>query len=347
MRYGLKLIWLAAALQMSLSNAALAKESPASVIRSRISELNARLNETVIGQTRAKTTVMTGALDLLENQVSHRTVRAQAMLLFGPANSGKRLIAETTAAGLGAKLITINMSEFETQSGSALREVIQQAAKTKQLHVIVLNQLEKSGAAAQKTIATVLQDDKVDLSKIMIIGTAGFENNMLTQVSLVASDLQKVLVEGGLNVELLATFSDFVPVSAPTVPEVYEIMKVKVRKMVKQLEDSGYRINVNENLLAQALIKNIYEKMPREAARPQMGFAFPKQKDLSARPDVLIAYSDVKRELDLMRKEILAFAVMKDSNTVVIKVNDKSGSMSISEPRPVPMMCKLLFTSRG
>lgn len=232
-------------------------------------ELEASLNDNIIGQLEAKSEVV-DAVKRLGLSLTKR-VRPTSFLFAGQTGTGKTEVAKLMAKaifGSDNNFININLSEYASSasmtriSGSSAgyigsdskRELPFDTLETNPYQLILLDEFEKAHPDVQQFFMQALEEGEVktnrntmiDFSRTIIVATTNAGVVEMSKKNLgfgssepehTADDVLNML-KGDFAIELLNRFEKIIPFTSINKDEYTQILAVKYNQMIKEAQNS-------------------------------------------------------------------------------------------------------------
>ncbi len=251
------------------------------------------MHQRLIGQDQAVSSVAR-ALRRARQELRDENRPIANFLFLGPTGVGKTETAKTIAAnyfGDEENMLRIDMSEY--QQPESINKLIgspdqpgqlTEALRLKPFSLVLLDELEKAHPDILNVFLQVMDDGRitdgkgrtVDTTNIILIATSNAGTNYIQDQIKDGQDISQIktyFMEGGLKEyfrpEFLNRFDDVVVFKPLTEQEIFEVAKLLLNKLAKQLLDKGITLEATDEAVRE-LAKGGYD--PLYGARPLRRF---------------------------------------------------------------------------
>lgn len=309
------------------------------MIRKNLTQLEAFMNQRLIGLQAAKQKVILAASDYFLNNIERDNTKPKSILLYGNKGTGKTTFVKSFADGLNFGFTRISMGRYQSPSDvEAFKTAVAQAIQSKPFHAILLDEIEKADPRVQQGALEILDAGRfqaqlakthmglgnltdIDASKAIFFAATNAGSSAISDIAGIA-DFEKAAEADGLDRFVLDRFDTYIGIPNPNQHQIHDILVSKWSIVKDVFKKSGREISADPNEIAQYLTRSIEKNYDTQKS---LGFQTADSGDNSQLKSVRV----LERELKELSERI-SFFVINNPSEKQISVSVVGGKIVIA-----------------
>jgi replication-associated recombination protein RarA len=321
----------------------LSKLTPTALQQS-LKNLKAHLDKNLAGLDSQKEAMELVLADHFLHQLRGQRKAPTAVMFYGDRGTGKTVFATQIAKGLNFEFKRLMMASFTGFNGAdQFKTALAVAIRANPFVVILLDEIEKAPAEVQQVLLQILDEGRfeanlseqsqkntmtdIDASKVVFISATNAAKELAGNPRVTSEQFEARAEQDGLNRYVLDRHSAFIPVTAPTVDVIKNIIALKLIQTRERFKASGYELKMSDSDIIAFLMKRVAEESKAAEGKAPIGFS-DKAADNEQLEEQTISVRRVERELKDLERRISQY-LLANSSLTDVKIIAAPGGLSI------------------